>query len=166
MSSAHVYLRLPKGESIESIPESVLEECLQIVKHNSIQGSKTANVNIVYTPWSNLKKTGDMDVGQVGFHRQKDVKLVKAIKKDAEVLNAINKTKREEFPDLAAEKDSRNLEQINDNKATIIERRKKEKHEKEEHIRQKELREYAALMKPSKMKSNQESNEDLEEDFM
>eukprot|EP01103_Thecamoeba_quadrilineata_P015532 TRINITY_DN493_c0_g1_i4.p2 TRINITY_DN493_c0_g1~~TRINITY_DN493_c0_g1_i4.p2 ORF type:complete len:108 (+),score=28.14 TRINITY_DN493_c0_g1_i4:358-681(+) len=107
-----------------------------------------------------------MDVGQVGFHRQKDVKLVKAIKKDAEVLNAINKTKREEFPDLAAEKDSRNLEQINDNKATIIERRKKEKHEKEEHIRQKELREYAALMKPSKMKSNQESNEDLEEDFM
>ena len=26
---------------------------------------------IVYTPWSNLKKTGDMDVGQVGFHNNK-----------------------------------------------------------------------------------------------
>lgn len=31
------------------------------------------NVGVVYTPWANLKKTGDMDVGQIGFHRQKDV---------------------------------------------------------------------------------------------
>lgn len=31
------------------------------------------NVNVVYTSWSNLKKTADMDVGQIGFHRQKDV---------------------------------------------------------------------------------------------
>lgn len=31
------------------------------------------NINVVYTPWSNLKKTADMDVGQIGFHRQKDV---------------------------------------------------------------------------------------------
>lgn len=31
------------------------------------------NVNVVYTPWTNLKKTADMDVGQIGFHRQKDV---------------------------------------------------------------------------------------------
>lgn len=32
------------------------------------------NISVVYTPWANLKKTGDMDVGQIGFHRQKDVK--------------------------------------------------------------------------------------------
>lgn len=31
------------------------------------------NINVVYTPWGNLKKTGDMDVGQIGFHRQKEV---------------------------------------------------------------------------------------------
>lgn len=31
------------------------------------------NINVVYTPWANLKKTGDMDVGQIGFHRQRDV---------------------------------------------------------------------------------------------
>lgn len=31
------------------------------------------NISVVYTPWANLKKTGDMDVGQIGFHRQKDV---------------------------------------------------------------------------------------------
>lgn len=33
------------------------------------------NVNVVYTPWSNLKKTADMDVGQIGFHRQRDVSV-------------------------------------------------------------------------------------------
>lgn len=34
------------------------------------------NINVVYTPWANLKKTGDMDVGQIGFHRQRDVSNV------------------------------------------------------------------------------------------
>lgn len=36
-------------------------------------GCKSNNVDIVYTMWSNLKKTPDMDVGQVGFHKQKEV---------------------------------------------------------------------------------------------
>lgn len=31
------------------------------------------NVDVVYTPWSNLKKTASMDVGQVGFHNSKMV---------------------------------------------------------------------------------------------
>lgn len=29
---------------------------------------------VVYTPWSNLKKTGDMAVGQVSFHNHKLVR--------------------------------------------------------------------------------------------
>lgn len=33
------------------------------------------NVSVVYTPWTNLKKTADMDVGQIGFHKQKDVSI-------------------------------------------------------------------------------------------
>jgi hypothetical protein len=33
------------------------------------------NVSIVYTPFTNLKKTGDMAVGQVGFHSQKKVNM-------------------------------------------------------------------------------------------
>lgn len=36
-------------------------------------GCKMNNINVVYTPWGNLKKTADMDVGQIGFHRQKEV---------------------------------------------------------------------------------------------
>lgn len=38
MSSAHVYLRLPKGQTMDDIPEGVLEDCVQLVKANSIQG--------------------------------------------------------------------------------------------------------------------------------
>jgi hypothetical protein len=58
---------------MEDIPAAVLEDCVQLVKANSIQGSKQPTVNIVYTPWSNLKKTGDMDIGQVGFVSQQKV---------------------------------------------------------------------------------------------
>jgi len=41
-----------------------------------VTGCKANNVDIVYTLWSNLKKTPDMDVGQVGFHKQKEVRVV------------------------------------------------------------------------------------------
>lgn len=33
------------------------------------------NVDVVYTPWSNLKKTASMDVGQVGFYNSKMVNV-------------------------------------------------------------------------------------------
>jgi hypothetical protein len=36
-------------------------------------GNKKNNLSIVYTPASNLKKTGDMAVGQVSFHRNDKV---------------------------------------------------------------------------------------------
>ena len=38
MSSAHVYLRLHKGQGFDDINEGVLEDCAQLVKANSIQG--------------------------------------------------------------------------------------------------------------------------------
>lgn len=44
---------------------SQLDDCCQLVKANSIEGNKMNNIGIVYTMWSNLKKTGDMAVGQV-----------------------------------------------------------------------------------------------------
>ena len=34
------------------------------------------NIDVVYTPWSNLKKTPSMDVGQVGFHNSKMVEML------------------------------------------------------------------------------------------
>ena len=42
-------------------------------------GCKLANTDVVYTPWSNLKKTGDMAVGQIGFHNPKLVCLSGAL---------------------------------------------------------------------------------------
>lgn len=38
LSSAHIYLRMNEGESWESIPESVVTDCAQLTKANSIEG--------------------------------------------------------------------------------------------------------------------------------
>ena len=65
-----------QGETIDSIPGSVLEDCCQLVKANSIEGCKLNKVDIVYTPVGNLRKTNDMDVGQVGFHIDKNVRTL------------------------------------------------------------------------------------------
>ncbi|KAL8522001.1 hypothetical protein ACS0TY_012235 [Phlomoides rotata] len=100
MSSAHVYLRLQKGQTIDDIPEGVLEDCAQLVKANSIQGNKVNNVDVVYTPWQNLKKTASMDVGQVGFYNSKMVRTVRVEKRINEIVNRLNKTKVERTPDL------------------------------------------------------------------
>ncbi|EPQ08026.1 Coiled-coil domain-containing protein 25 [Myotis brandtii] len=155
LSSAHVYLRLHKGENIEDIPKDVLMDCAQLVKANSIQGCKMNNVNVVYTPWSNLKKTADMDVGQIGFHRQKDVKIVTVEKKVNEILNRLEKTKTERFPDLAAEKECRDREERNEKKAQIQEMKRREKEEMKKKREMDELRSYSSLMKAENMSSNQ-----------
>ena len=38
LSSAHVYLRLKPGDSWTSIPQTLLEDCAQLTKANSIEG--------------------------------------------------------------------------------------------------------------------------------
>ena len=40
-----------------------------------LKGNKLNNIDVVYTPVNNLKKTSGMDVGQVGFHKDKEVKI-------------------------------------------------------------------------------------------
>ena len=39
-SSAHVYLRLPRGYHMDNIPPEILVDCCQLVKANSIEGEK------------------------------------------------------------------------------------------------------------------------------
>lgn len=107
MSSAHVYLRLRAGETIDDIPEAVIQDCAQLVKANSIQGCKANDVDVVYTMWSNLKKTPEMDVGQVGFHRQKEVKSLRVEKKVNEIVNRLNKTCEEEARPASRERGER-----------------------------------------------------------
>ena len=52
---------------------SVDNKFYQCLPHTA--GCKMNNVAIVYTAFSNLKKTQGMDVGQVGFHNPKMVKI-------------------------------------------------------------------------------------------
>lgn len=87
-----------QGQGIDDIPSAVIEDAAQLVKANSINGNKMNNVDVVYTMWENLKKTPAMDVGQVSFHREKDVKKIRVEKRINDIVNRLNKTKTEEHP--------------------------------------------------------------------
>lgn len=172
MSSAHVYLRLHKGQIIDDIPEGVLEDCAQLVKANSIQGNKVNNVNVVYTPWQNLKKTASMEVGQVGFYNEKTVRTVRVEKRLNEIVNRLNKTKVERKPDLKAEWEAVNATEIAERKHQLRDKKRREDLERLEKERQTELRSYKNLMVAEKMTSNKEtastskSVQEIEDDFM
>ncbi|GBG84801.1 hypothetical protein CBR_g39177 [Chara braunii] len=171
LSSAHVYLRLRKGQTIEDISPEVLEDCAQLVKANSIQGNKINNVDVVYTPWANLKKTAAMDVGQVGFHSSKAVRTVRVEKRINEVVNRLNKTRVERKPDLKAEREAYDAAERAQRKAHVREIKRREAEERAERDRQAELRSYKGLMNHAKMTSNKDalkgkSVQEIEDDFM
>ncbi|KAH8116060.1 hypothetical protein DFH11DRAFT_1742457 [Phellopilus nigrolimitatus] len=48
--------------SWDALPEALLADCVQLVKASLIEGNKKDNLIVIYTPASNLKKTGDMAV--------------------------------------------------------------------------------------------------------
>eukprot|EP01111_Echinosteliopsis_oligospora_P011782 TRINITY_DN395_c0_g1_i1.p1 TRINITY_DN395_c0_g1~~TRINITY_DN395_c0_g1_i1.p1 ORF type:complete len:191 (-),score=50.63 TRINITY_DN395_c0_g1_i1:54-626(-) len=164
LSSAHVYLRLKQGQNVKQIPPEVLEDCAQLVKDNSIEGCKKDNVNVIYTLWSNLKKTGDMDVGQVGFHDEKAVYNFRVAKKINMIVNRLNKTKVERNPDLAADREQRDKEERHIRKKEVVEQKRKEKEEAEKHRQEKEMRSYSNIMKSENMRSNKDVDDD--DDFM
>lgn len=165
LSSAHVYLRLPKGETLDDIPSAVLTDCAQLVKANSIQGNKINNIAVVYTLWSNLKKTADMEVGQVGFHINKEVRTIKVEKRINEIVNRLNKTKEERFPNLRDEREERDRQEREDGKQKLREQKQREKEEEKKRKEEAALRSYDTLMDSSKMASNKDAVSD-EEDFM
>lgn len=112
LSSAHVYVRLraDQGETWDAIPQELLVDCAQLTKANSIEGNKKDNITVIYTPWSNLKKSGAMATGQVGFKNDKLVKRVYVEKRENAIVNRLNKTKVEKHPDLRQEKEDREKE--------------------------------------------------------
>lgn len=172
MSSAHVYVRLHRGQTMDDMSEALLEDCAQLVKANSIQGNKVNNIDVVYTPWANLKKTPSMDVGQVGFHNSKMVRTIRVEKRINEVVNRLNRTKVEKTPDLKAEREAYNMAEKAERKAQLREKKRREEMERLEKERQSELRSYKNLMVSDKMTSNKQiasenkSLQELEEDFM
>ena len=126
VSSAHVYLRLHPHETLDDLPQAVIDDCAQLVKANSIQGNKMNNVDVVYTMWSNLKKTGSMDVGQVGFFKDKEVRKVRVEKRINEIVNRLNKTKEERSVDFREEREKRDREEREDQKKKLQDQKRKD----------------------------------------
>ena len=120
-------------------------------------GNKMNNIAVVYTLWGNLKKTSDMEVGQVGFHSNKEVqwilfflstvnsfiwvplrnfkinflsytfllffqvRIIKVEKRINEIVNRLNKTKEESFPNLRGEREERDRLEREDGKQKLRE---------------------------------------------
>lgn len=174
LSSAHVYLRLSAEQTWDNIPSALLDDLAQLVKANSIEGNKKNNLTIIYTPWANLNKNGSMDVGQVSFKNNKQVKRVYVAERINEVVNRLNKTKVEKFPDLAQEK-------ADHDRKVRQQQRQREQEQKEQEYRQvQELKQKASdrgygsifdneQMKGSSNYRNMDYDGDVdafEEDFM
>ncbi|KAI9902334.1 hypothetical protein N3K66_001686 [Trichothecium roseum] len=183
LSSAHIYLRLPTagdsddGDSPASppwtwdaLPEALLADLAQLTKANSIEGNKKDNVAVVYTPWSNLRKDGSMEVGQVSFKDPRRVRRVLVPQRENPVVNRLNKTKVERKPDLKQEKDDHLRKIRQKDQAAQLARRKEEQKQALEWKQKKYEKDHAYddlftedLLEGS---SNQNRSEDWEDDFM
>lgn len=132
-------------------------------------GNKKDNVSIIYTPWSNLMKNASMATGQVSFHDPKLTKKILVPVRQNVIINRLNKTRIERFPDLRNEKEEdlkqkRKAERLAREEKKAQERQ--EKKEREEKRRQKEHA-YDDLMDEDNMQSNQDRDLNyLEDDFM
>ncbi|KAF2813148.1 DUF814-domain-containing protein [Mytilinidion resinicola] len=170
LSSAHVYVRMNEGDSWDSIPSDLLTDCAQLTKANSIEGNKKDNITVIYTPWSNLKKDGSMAVGQVSFKDQRKVKKIHVAQRENAIVNRLNKTKIEKFPDLRQEKETRQKELRRRDKATQLARQKEEARVAKERKEKAWQRDHAYddLLSEDAVasSSNQDRDADFEDDFM
>ena len=154
LSSAHVYLRLRPGMTMDDIPKDCLTDCCSLVKANSIAGCKQSSSYIVYTRWKNLKKTASMVDGQVGYHRPENVRRVK-IEKNNPIVRQIEKTKTERSTGLLAKEQQDRLNEIQAQKKAHRKAEEKAKRiEALERAREKEARSYDRIMTDDKMMSN------------
>ncbi|KAJ1338037.1 NFACT RNA binding domain-containing protein [Microdochium nivale] len=170
LSSAHIYLRLREGDSWDSIPADLLTDLAQLTKANSIEGNKKDNITIIYTPWSNLKKDGSMVTGQVSFHDPRKVKKILVAQRENPIINRLNKTKVEKYPDLKQERDDRLRELRKRDQASQQARKKEEARIMQERKQKKYQKDHAYddLFTEENMdaSSNQNRDENWEDDFM
>ncbi|CAG9983936.1 unnamed protein product [Clonostachys byssicola] len=170
LSSAHIYLRMRDGQEWDKLPQELLIDLAQLTKANSIEGNKKDNITIIYTPWANLKKDGSMDVGQVSFKDQRQVKRILVVQRENPIVNRLNKTKVEKKPDFKQEKDDRLRELRKRDQAAQLIRKKEEAKQAKEWQEKKYQKDHAydELFTEDNMaaSSNQERNADWEDDFM
>ncbi|KAI6250176.1 Coiled-coil domain-containing protein 25 [Erysiphe necator] len=169
LSSAHVYVRLQEGQKWDSLPEELVNDCAQLTKANSIEGNKKDNITVIYTPWANLKKDGSMVAGQVGFKDSRQVKKILIAQRENAIINRLNKTKVEKFPDLQLEKENFMKAVRKKEQAAQMERKKEQARIAQKHKDMKWQKEHAydELFKDMENQGiNNQNNEDWEDDFM
>jgi len=204
LSSAHVYLRIPMEEwrqlmviaypphgipnkshgGIKTlteadyrsvVPEQIIKEMCILVKGNSIEGSKANNVDVIWTPFINIKKELDMATGSVSYHRKEQCWFEKHVEKETPILKALEKTKQERQVDLRSEKEAREKSEIEYRKKLISKMKADEKQEEKALIQHKQEMSYDRLYDPEKLTSNDlgenykgtvEECKAMEEDFM
>jgi predicted ribosome quality control (RQC) complex YloA/Tae2 family protein len=165
-SSAHVYVRMPRGKGMDDLTDEMIEECCQLTKQNSIAGCKLNNIKIVFTPWSNLHKTNGMEAGQVGFHSEKLRRYFTVDRKNTTILNRLEKTKVEkDNVDFRTEREQRDAEVRRLERLADKEKKDEERKLEEERKRLSDLKHYTALNDETLMtKTN--ANPGDEDDFM
>ncbi|KAH7329559.1 hypothetical protein B0I35DRAFT_474144 [Stachybotrys elegans] len=170
LSSAHIYLRLSEGQQWDSLPEELLMDLAQLTKANSIEGNKKDNITVIYTPWSNLKKDGSMDTGQVSFKDHKKVKRILVPQRENPIVNRLNKTKVEKKPDFKKERDDHIKELRQKEQAVLLQKRKQEAKQAQEWKEKKWQKDHAYddIFTEEQMagSSNQDRAADWEDDFM
>eukprot|EP01055_Gregarina_sp_Pseudo9_P002833 Gregarina_sp_Pseudo_9__2832@NODE_3062_length_767_cov_12_398352_g2792_i0_p1_GENE_NODE_3062_length_767_cov_12_398352_g2792_i0NODE_3062_length_767_cov_12_398352_g2792_i0_p1_ORF_typecomplete_len213_score53_08NFACTR_1/PF05670_13/5_5e39NFACTR_2/PF18297_1/0_0034SpoIIIAH/PF12685_7/0_0049_NODE_3062_length_767_cov_12_398352_g2792_i049687 len=172
LSSAHVYVRLAQGYTIDSIPQVVLDECCQLTKGNSIEGSKKDSVDIVYTQWSNLKKDVTMDTGTIGFKNHKAVKKIRNVNRDRPILNKLEKTKTQVTIDFEAarmKRDREDMQKQKEQRKKAAQDDKKKEEDDRQAYRQKhylDLREQKGELNDLKGDGTITQCREMEEDFM
>lgn len=105
-----------------------------------------------------------MQAGQVAFHKDKEVRKIRVTKRNNDVVNRLNKTKKEAFPDLRCERETRDRLEREDKKKIVRELKEKEKEEERRKKEEAELRSYSTLMKTENMTTNLDGNDS--DDFM
>jgi len=117
-----------------------------------------------------LKKDGSMAVGQVGFKDQKKVKRVLVPQRENPIVNRLNKTKIEKFPDLAMEKEEILKAERKKDQAARLDRKKEEARIAQERKEKKWQKDHAydELFQAADTDeaNNQDRGEDWEDDFM
>lgn len=144
-------------------------DCCQLVKANSIEGTKLNNVRIVYTPVSNLKKENGYEIGQVSFHSSKAIRYTSVPKKINEIVNRLNKTKEERQVDFAADKLARQKEESGRKRAEEAKAKLASIKEADKKKAEAEMMSYGTVMKGDKMSTNRFDEpvdiQSYEEDF-
>lgn len=103
-------------------------------------------------------------MGQVAFHKDKDVRKVRVAKRNNEIINRLNKTKKEVFNDLRQERENRDKSEREDKKKLVREKKEQERDEEKKKKEEADMRSYSTLMKPENMSTNYDGNDS--DDFM